>query len=116
MSQLSGTKSELGEPKKLSAAREFMTKQVDLKEFKCNNDYTGYSWYDHGQTNHYLGKVENYKHNLESLTTGPLGKCMNAVQAGEFISTPVTNTYVTSKAHVVRPVTTIHAPNLETVK
>ena len=114
--KLSGTDKPLGDTKTLSPAREFMTKQVDLKEFKCNDNYTGYDWYSHGQSNHYLGKVENYKHNLESLTTGPLGKCMNAVQAGEFISTPVTDTYVTSKSHVVRPVTTIHAPNLETIK
>ncbi len=117
MSQLSGTKNPLGPTTTLSASKTFMSKQVDLKEFKCNDNYEGYSWYDHGQSNAYLGKVENYQHNLENLSTGPLGRCKNHVQSGEFLSTPVTNDYVTPyKANVVRPVKALQAPNLELIK
>jgi hypothetical protein len=111
-----GKENPLGVAKKFSPSNQYMAKQVDLKEFKCNDDYSGYDWYSHNQKNDYLGKVENYQHNLDSLTTGPLGKCMNHTQVSEFLSTPKTIDYITSKAHVVRPTTALKAPDLERIK
>lgn len=113
----SGESNPLGSTTTISPSKQYMANRVDLKNFKTNNTYNGYSWYDHGQTNDYLGKVENYKHNLDSLSTGPLGTYINHDQAGEFIATPKTTSYVTPyKAHVVRPIDALKADDLELYK